>query len=206
VRRLLLAALIATPLPAQQALQARYDSAYFAWQSGDYPNALARFERLLSSSEGAALLEPIALLTGEWYRTIVVTSDGAGVRWSADSRFASYTMGRVTYVVAIEPDSVRTVASVKGTGLVIDADGRRAAYFAIPETPELTHARALTDSLGRAGASNQRLAQQRNVVARLEREAARLMLRELQTGREREIPLPPVEKSALTFSPDGRAL
>ena len=207
--RLLFALLLATPVMAQpQAAQLRYDSAYFAWQAGDYPAALARFERLLASSDGARFVEPIALLTGEYYRATVIAPDGAGLRWSNDSRLASFTSGsgRIAHVVAIDGDSVRSVAQLAGTGLVFSPDARRVAYFVIPETDELRTARALLDSLTRAGAPPQRLNPGRQLIARLEREAARLTLRDLQSGQEREIALPPLEKSALTFSADGRTL
>src|SRR5687767_2089268 len=70
------------------AARARYDTAFYAWQRGDYPTALAGFERLLTSPEGDRVLEPIALLTGELYRTISVARDGQAPRWSPDGRYA----------------------------------------------------------------------------------------------------------------------
>src|SRR5687768_10307209 len=111
MRRFFLVAVLAAPLTAQPAAQARYDSAYVAWRTGDYPNALARLERLLSSSDGARFREPIALLTGELYRTATVAPDGANLRWSADGKYASFTTGggRVSHVVTVDGDSARTV-------------------------------------------------------------------------------------------------
>lgn len=194
-------------LPAQQS-QARYDTAYVAWQMGDYPTALARFERLLGTTDGSRFRESIALLTGELYRTVTVAPDGANLRWSADGRYASFTTSgrRVSNVVAVERDSTRTVARVDGVGLVFAPDVARVAYFMIPDAPELRAARSLTDSLTRAGAPNARLQQPRAAVQRLERELARVMLRDLQTGQERELRVPELAKTALAFSPDGRAL
>jgi hypothetical protein len=206
--RSLFALLLAAPLMAQQPAQARYDSAYFAWQAGDYPNALARFERLLATADGARFLEPIALLTGEYYRAAVISPDGAGLRWSNDGRLAAFTTnsGRVTHVIAVDGDSVRSVAKLDGMGLVFSPDSRRVAYFVIPDSDELKAARGMLDSLTKASAPNQRLNQQRNAIARLEREAARLTLRDLQSGQQRELMLPPMEKSALTFAADGRSI
>src|SRR5687767_11766886 len=81
---------------------ARFDTAFVAWQRGDYPTALAGLERLLTSADGERALESIALLTGELFRTIPVAPDGQTLRWSADGRFASFTTngGRVTHVLA----------------------------------------------------------------------------------------------------------
>lgn len=187
--------------------QAPYDSAYYAWVQGNYPGALARFDRLLTGSARDRFLEPIALLTGELYRTVPIAPDGANVRWSADGRFASFTTsgGRITQIMAPDGDTMRIVARVDGIGLVLSPDGKHAAYFAIRETPELVAARALVDSLRRAGEFG-RQQQQQQAVTRIERDVARLMLRDIETGQERELGVPEVGKSGLVFGPDGRSL
>ncbi|MGH7677959.1 MAG: M20/M25/M40 family metallo-hydrolase [Gemmatimonadaceae bacterium] len=202
------ALLLFAPFAAAPAQQARFDSAFFAWEAGDYPTALSRFERILTSNDGGKYLEPIALLTGEWYRTTQVATDGAAARWSADGKLATFTTngGRTTHVVSVAPDAVSTVARIEGVGLVISPNGRRAAYFAIPETPDLKAARAQLDSLVTGGAPNQRLFPQRNAIARLERLVALLTVRELESGNERVLQLPELEKSGLAFSADGRSL
>jgi Tol biopolymer transport system component len=208
-KSLLLALACAAPLAAQTpaTLQARYDSAYYAWDAGDYPDALARFERLLSVPSGARFVEQIALLTGELYRSTRIAPDGAAPRWSMDGRRVSFTTmgGRVGYVVGMEGDSAHTLARVNGVGLTLSPDGAHAAYYEIPETPELRVARALGDSLQRAG-EFQRMVRQRQEVQRLERELAKIMLRDLATGTERELKVPDLQKAFLVFSPDGRTL
>ncbi len=125
-------------------VRARYDTAYYAWQRGDYPAALAGLERILTSTDGNRLLEPIALLTGELYRTISVAPDGQAPRWSGDGRYASFTTngGRLTNVIALDGDSVRAVASITGVALVFAPSGDRVAYLAIDETRELRSAGA----------------------------------------------------------------
>ena len=228
---ILILCLFAAPLAAQatprgggasrplsvEGAQSLHDSALFAWQRGDYPLALARFERILSGATGLPLLEPIALLTGELYQTTEVAPDGASPAWSTDSRYATYTTGggRVAHIVAVDGDSTRTVARIDGVGLALAPDGMHAAYFALRETPELRAARGVADSLARVGASMAtaegravltRRTQQRQLILRLERELARVMLRSLATGEERELEVPDVAKWGLTFSPDGRTL
>ena len=187
--------------------RARYDTAYFAWQRGDYPTALAGFERLLTSADGDRLLEPIALLTGELYRTTAVAPDGQAPRWSPDGRYASFTTsgGRVTNVIAIEGDSVRTVATIAGVALVFAPRGDRVAYLAIDETSELRAARALADSLLRAQEFG-RFQRQRQEVTRLEQEAARIMVRDLRGEAAEELRAPDLAKRALAFGGDGTTL
>src|SRR2546423_10535174 len=68
-----------------------YDSAYYAWQSGNYPEALQRFEKMLTGPKAAEVLEPIALVTGELYVTTDVAPDGAQVRLSRDGKMLRYT-------------------------------------------------------------------------------------------------------------------
>src|SRR5580765_6658375 len=68
-----------------------YDSAYYAWQSGNYPDALQRFEKMLTGPKAGDVLEPIALVTGELYVTSDVAPDGSQVRFSRDGKLLRYT-------------------------------------------------------------------------------------------------------------------
>jgi Tol biopolymer transport system component len=187
--------------------RARFDTPFFAWQRGDYPAALAGLERLLASSDGERVLEPIALLTGELYRTIPVARDGQTLRWNSDGRFASFTTngGRVTHVIAVERDTVRAVTTITGVSLVFSPAGDRVAYLAIEETPELRAARALADSLLRAQEFG-RFQRQRQEVTRLEQEAARIMVRDLGSGATEELRAPALAKRGLAFGADGVTL
>ncbi len=196
-----------SPTPPSAATRARYDTAYFAWQRGDYPAALAGFERLLASADGDRMVEPIALLTGELYRTTAVAPDGQAPRWSPNGRYVSFATsgGRVTNVVAVDGDSVRTVASIDGVALVFSPTGDRVGYLAIDETSELRAARTLADSLLRSQEFG-RLQRQRQEVTRLEQEAARIMVRDLRTGTTEELRAPDLAKRALAFGADGTTL
>jgi Tol biopolymer transport system component len=187
--------------------RARFDTAFFAWQRGDYPTALTTLDGLLTSPDGERALEPIALLTGELYRTIPVSPDGQTLRWSADGRFASFTTsgGRVTHIVAVERDTVRPIASISGVSLVFSPAGDRVAYFDIEETPELRAARAFADSLLRAQEFG-RLQRQRQEVTRLEQEASRVMMRDLRGGATEALRAPDLSKRGLVFGADGVTL
>ena len=210
MRTLALLTCLAAAAAAQQqprAPLASFDSAYHAWEGGRYPEALARFERLLAGAAREQLVDSIALVTGERYRTVTVSSDGLDLRWASDAPVAAFAVNarRATQIVALDGDSVRLVARVDGTGLVLSPDGGRAAWLVVPDAPELRPARALADSL--QGARDfPAAARQRAQVLRMERELARVMLRDLRTGEERELPMPAMGKYGLAFAPDGNAL
>src|SRR5687768_11026898 len=72
---------------------AAYDSAYFAWERGDFAGALTRLQRLLQGAGGARYLAHAAELTGERYVTLEVTADGREPVWSPDSRLIGYESG-----------------------------------------------------------------------------------------------------------------
>ncbi len=186
------------------ALRAQFDSAYYAWDAGRYPEALERLQRLLRMPGGDALLEPIALLTGELYHTVELTTDGRSPRWSGDGKFVAYETGtgpeRLTRIVAYENGGLRQAAQLKGHGLVFSHDGRNAAYLVTPETPELRAARAELDRL--TGGQERQAAQRR--VEQLESETARIILRDLTTGRERTVDAPGITRGFLAFAGDGQ--
>jgi Peptidase family M28/WD40-like Beta Propeller Repeat len=106
--------------------------AHLAWERGDYPAALRGYLRLLDSPDADAVLEPIALRTGEWYRSIELTSDGTGPQFSADGRHFLYETGPVatrrTRVVAIG-DPTRVVVELAGGGASFTPDGAKVAYW-----------------------------------------------------------------------------
>jgi Tol biopolymer transport system component len=129
--------LAAGPLLAPHPLQgqvggpirdAAYDSAFFAWEAGDYPDALARLERLLAGPRGASLLRPAAELTGELFLTVELAEDGRAIRWSPDSRHVAFEVGtgaqRRTHVHEVQAGGTRQVALLEGAGAAFDGQGR----------------------------------------------------------------------------------
>ena len=68
-------------LEAQVPGRIAFDSAAYAWEAGRYPEALERLQRLLAGPARDTLLEPIALLTGELYRTRELAPSGAPSCW-----------------------------------------------------------------------------------------------------------------------------
>jgi len=133
------AALVAAgSLPVAAQTQLLLDSAYVAWDAGDYTVALDQLARVLSAADGGSHLEAIALLTGELYRTTELTTDGRSARWSPDGRFIVWETGtgteRETHIVPATTSSSAGAHVLRGWGLVFSADGQRAAYLAAPDT------------------------------------------------------------------------
>ena len=194
---------------AQAAAQATFDSAYFDWETGEYPRSLERLERLLTSPGGERVLDEVALLTGELYATTEVAPDGQRVRWSLDGRHASYTTGsgaaRSTHIVEVDDGRVRAVARLAGHTAAFSPDGNRMAYLRLEPSPTLDAARAELDRLTAAG-DLQNARRQRFVLEQLEAEEARVRIRELRSGQEREVPASDLAKWSLVFGGDGTLL
>ncbi|HSJ25985.1 MAG TPA: M28 family peptidase, partial [Longimicrobiales bacterium] len=115
---------------------AAYDSAFFAWEAGDYPDALGRLDRLLAGGGGARYLRPTAELTGEVYVTTELARDGRLVRWSPDSRHAVFEVGtgaaRRTHVHEVTATGTREVAVLEGGAAAFDGRGRVAYVGGTP--------------------------------------------------------------------------
>lgn len=108
-----------------------FEEARLAWERGDYPTALRAFDRLLAGPTASAYLERIATITGEWYRTTELTTDGRAVRLARSGTWVAYERGTAPNVrTFLVPTRAPTrTDSVAGTGIVFDATGERAAYL-----------------------------------------------------------------------------
>lgn len=188
----LLTALSAAPLAAQSTEPVgdpAFDDALFAWESGDYPTALARLRQLLDGPDAHRHLRSAALLTGEWHVTTELTTDGLAPRWSQDGRHVVWETGagaeRRTHIATLEDGTVDHVAAVTGSALAFDGAGG-AAWIRVPESTELTSARAAVDAATAAGDRDAMFAA-RTRVSELERASARVVWRDLATGSERTL-------------------
>ncbi len=192
--------------PAKQ-----FDAAYYAWQAGNYPEALRRLDALLDTPGYEPFLDSAALLTGELYVTQDVAPDGYALRWSADSRTAGFATGtgadRRLHLVDVSGPAPREVAAFAGAGLVFSPVRGEIAYFAVEETERLAAARARLDSLTRAGGGGGGFGgpagQLRQEITRLEAEASRVRVRDLATGQERDVATPGLSGVRLAYGTDG---
>ncbi|HUG40708.1 MAG TPA: M20/M25/M40 family metallo-hydrolase [Longimicrobiales bacterium] len=192
----------ATPLAAQDPdaraaarAAALFDSAYAAWDAGDYDDALARLDRLLAAPGAGGLLADVAVLTGERYRTVEVAPDGTNPRWSPDGRHAAYDVPgtgagadaeRRTVVVAVRDGAVRPVAELAGRGAVFSPDGARIAWLRTADPAALAREEAaLRERIPvQSRADFVRL---RDELTAVRARHARVRVRDLTTGRERDV-------------------
>lgn len=175
-----------------------FDTARVAWAKGQYVEALESLERLLTGPDAERWRRPVARLTGELYVTTELAPDGRAARWSPDGRWAAYETGTAaeteTRLIRFDPGAdarakapaARPAGIVRGTGLVFAPAGDRAAYLRLGDGEKIRDARAeaqrLIETRDFAGAR----AKLREAAIR-ERAEARLFVRELRSGRDREV-------------------
>lgn len=213
--RSLLILSLALPVPgAAVAAQAQADSpallvqrATHLWDAGNYPAALEILARLLRTPQDEPTLKSIALLTGEWYTTTPLASDGRNLRISGDGQYGAWETGSgsATTLTVVSLADGATVAELPGRALAFAPDGRTAAFLRIVETPALREARARQATAVAGGARGDILAANQE-VARQELAASRANLLDLRTGRTTLVDHPQVAQPLVVWAPDGRAI
>lgn len=172
----------------QPAQDSGYDAAMELWQAGRYHEALPRLIALLKSPSGAAYVERIALLTGEWYSSVMLAADGRNPRLSPDGRFVSYETGPatapVTRIVRAEPGAA-VVTEVPGAGAVINPAGTHVAWLRPAQGAAPGSALEQAWALARDGA---------------------LVIRDLASGADRVADSGGLLKAAPVWAADGREL
>ena len=156
------------PAPSSSTL-ARADD---EWDRGDYVAALTAYQQLLNGPDAMSVLEPIALQTGELFRTTELTRDGANPVFAAGSRHFSFETGpgvsagtasgasRVTHVRATANPGA-DVTTLDGGDASFCPDGRRVAFVRVPSSSDITTAQiavagALTTAEARRASSSSR--------------------------------------------------
>jgi Peptidase family M28/WD40-like Beta Propeller Repeat len=129
----LLLALPGAPV-AQEPARVAFDSARYAWEAGRYPEALQRLERLLTGPAGGTLLAPIALLTGELYRTRELAPDASDPRWSPAGALLAYEIGGDSARRSVLLDANTASArpdTLPGYAATFSPDGSELAYLSL---------------------------------------------------------------------------
>ena len=199
-----------SPSPAADAaLQRAADN----WDKGDYVAALTTYQELLAGPDAAAVLEPIALQTGELFRTTELTTDGANPVFSPDSRTFSFETGpgvaagvasgaaRITHVRAAAAPAI-DVTTLDGGEASFCPDGRRVAFLRVPASPELTRAQ---DAVTVAASAIERAPRQA-ALTRLIARTGRIVVRDIGTGRDEEINTGDLLKTGVTCAADGAVI
>jgi hypothetical protein len=186
----------------QQTGEADLRTAHDAWQDGKYTTALRAYLRLLRSTAGDELLEPIARQTGELFQTEELTTDGRAPRLSPRGNFIAYETGSglaaMTRVVSAA-DGHALVSELPGTGAVFSPSERKVAYLKLPINDELKQAQAALDNPAAQGLARNATLQTLNY---LQAKYAVIMLRDLKTQQETTVPTGSLLKSSLAIAAD----
>ncbi len=177
-----------------------------AWERGDYIAALNGYIQLLTAPGGDQYVEPIALRTGELFRTHEITTDGRAPRFSPDGKFVVYETGLETSrrTKIVRNDETRaTVADLPGVSATFSTPLAQVAYLKIPDNDQIRRA---SDALAAASLTAQNRGQLTQMLTWLVARHAAIVVRDLTSGREMELPAPDLLKTGLTFSADGRLL
>ncbi len=186
--------------------QKAFTDATDAWTQGDYITALNGYIKLLAAPGGDAFHDAIALQTGELFRSDELTADGRNPRFSRDGRFIAFETGleisRRTKVVRNDA-TLSAVADLPGVSATFSPTAATVAYLKIVETPELIAAVKAVDDAPLAGQNRNALIQ---ALSYQVFRSSTIVIRDLTTQQERELPTPGLFKMGLNFSADGRTI
>ena len=194
------------------AIDAALERAADAWDQGDYVAALTTYQELLAGPDAARVLEAIALQTGELYRSIELTTDGGNPVFSPDGRQFSFETGagivagegtgieRVTHVRAIGSPT-KDLMTLPGGNASFCPDGRHIAWLRVEPSPAISQAQtAVTRTTGTE--RTQRL----QTLNRLIAADARIVLREMDTGRDEQLRTGDLLKTGAVCAADAAVL
>ena len=193
-------------MTASSAQTQSFDAANDAWERGDYIAALNRYIQLLNAPGGEKFLEPIALTTGELFKTHELTADGRAPRFSPDGRFIAYETGletsRRTKILRSDASFVE-VADLAGVSVTFSSTLNQVAYLRIPANDEI---RGASDAIEKASLTVRNRSQLTQTLTWLIERYGEIVVRDLKSGREMELPTLELVKTGLTFNADGRQL
>lgn len=189
---------------AATADRATLDAANIAWEEGDYPAALTAYLALIDGPHAAAVHDEIALRTGELFVTTELTRDGGAPQFAPDGRYLTYETGhgvgrRLRVARAGAPG--QTIAELPGHGAVFSPDGARLAYLSLVATPGMLDLEAAIATA--TGTKRTELVQSLSVLTGA---AARITIRDLDTGTEHVIDTGPIRKNGVRLASDGLVL
>jgi Peptidase family M28 len=171
-----------------------------AWFIGNYRLALQTYLRVLKAANGAEMVEPIAVQTGELYHTEELSTDARGQRLSADGKLISYETGALKAPITriIETDGAhKLIAEFPGTGAILSPSGKHVVYLKLKPNDEFSKAQTTLDS---AQGIARFAAQQ--AVNYFHAKYAVIVLRDLATQQEQEIDTAGLLKTILLFGAD----
>jgi Tol biopolymer transport system component len=187
-----------------------FDAARLAWDTGNFPEALQGFRKLLNAPGGDRFFESIALITGELFRVREIAPDGRALRFSPDGRFGACETGPrsnpVTRIFALKAPE-KTELEIRGPNFVFSPVANQAAFLHVPDTPEIARLRLEIEALAAAASPDRRAqAAKQRELAWIEARTAGLVLIDLSSKKEKTIRLNGRLKSTIQFAADGREI
>ena len=196
---LTIAALLLAPLTKSSGQEIDLRSANEAWLEGKYADALRNYLRLVKSPVGDQFVQAIARQTGELYQTDEITTDGRSPKISFDGGVVAYETGTgstvLTQVVSTANRSV--IAELPGTGAAFSLSGKKVAYLKLPQNDDLRKAQVALES----AQGQTRFAAQQNLNY-LQAKYSAIVLRDLASKQEVELPTNGLLKTSLVFGAD----
>ena len=196
-----LAAAFLVPLSGNTNDTALHD-ADLAWERGDYIAALTGYAKLLDSPDAERVLEPIALQTGELFKTHELTTDGAAPQFSPDGRFIAYETGlglKKTVRVLRGAAPFEVLVQLPGTGASFSPDSSKLAYLKLASPSQaLQDAQAALDK-----AQTSERQQRQAAVTRLLASEAQIAVRDLASGNETAVDTGNFGKTAVRLAAAG---
>jgi Tol biopolymer transport system component len=202
---LLLTGALSAPLAFNDAARLRaLADAHDAWSQGDYIAALKGYIQLLNSEGGETLHDAIAEHTGELFKTTELTADGRAPRFSPDGQYIAYETGlEVSRRTVVLRATGERVAELPGVSATFSPAGPTVAYLKLTDSPDLVTAVKALDDAPLAAQNRNALIQALNYQVLRN---TTIVVRDLATQAERELPTAGLLKTGLTFSADGRRL
>lgn len=181
-----------------------------AWDRGDYLVALKGFERIISGSSDEAIFERIALITGSLFRITELAPDGRNPRFSPDGNYLAIDYGpRQDPGILIYKTSpnYKKIADIKGLrGLFSPAD-HLMAYLQMPESEEIARIRKDLAQLNNEAAPDRaKIFSLQAQLTLAEAREAKIVLKDLENGQERQLDPGSLLKGEFVFSADGRKI
>ncbi len=206
---LLIGLLLAAPLTrskGQETGASDLQAANDAWQEGKYAEALRTYLRLLQSPAGDQFVAPIARQTGELFQTEELTNDGRAPRFSPDGSLVAYEIGPaakpVTRIVPVTGEHA-VLADLPGSGAVFAPSGKKVAYLKLTPNDELAKAQATADN---PSTPLQARFVALQTVNWLQWKLSVIVVRDLRTQQETELPTGDLLKSTLAFAKDDETV
>jgi hypothetical protein len=202
----LAASLVGGPIKAQ-AVTPELDAPFYAWERGDYVSALEGYLAALNGRAGDRLKDEIASFTGELFEVATLTDAGTDIRIGPDGRLGTYAVGTGEQpgIALFElGDTPRVISTFQGRDPVLSSVGT-VAYLRVERTADLEAAeQALLDAANRL--DRDAFFEAQAEIDWIEIQNTSLWIRDVASGREREVFLGDIAAVGMVFSSDGRTL